>query len=179
MGIGIYGKEGYQAAACADYAIGQFRFLWNLLFIHGRWSGLRITYFLCFFFYKNIIFTFPQFWNGFVSGFSGQTYFDEFYCLMYNMIMTAIGVCAYAVAEQDIDPREEKHAAKLMPILYSQTRDTELFTFKMFSKWFLGGLAQSIIIYWAPVLLTGTQTLRADAKVYIYIYICIYIYITS
>jgi P-type E1-E2 ATPase len=59
IGIGIFGKEGYQAAGSSDYAIGQFRFLRRLLFTHGRWSGIRLSYFMLFFFHKNIVFTIP------------------------------------------------------------------------------------------------------------------------
>ena len=36
VGIGIAGKEGQQAARSSDFAIGQFKFLKPLLFVHGR-----------------------------------------------------------------------------------------------------------------------------------------------
>ena len=36
VGIGISGLEGMQAARSSDYAIGQFKFLRTLLFLHGR-----------------------------------------------------------------------------------------------------------------------------------------------
>lgn len=59
VGIGIFGKEGYQAAGCSDYAIGQFKFLRRLMFVHGRWNGIRLSNFMLFFFHKNIVFTLP------------------------------------------------------------------------------------------------------------------------
>jgi P-type E1-E2 ATPase len=71
IGIGIFGKEGYQAAGNSDYAIGQFKFLRRLLFVHGRWSGIRLTTFMLIFFNKNMVYTLPQFWFGWNSGFSG------------------------------------------------------------------------------------------------------------
>lgn len=46
IGVGIRGKEGSQAARSADYAIGQFKFLKNLLFVHGRWGYRRISLFI-------------------------------------------------------------------------------------------------------------------------------------
>ena len=41
VGVGILGKEGSQAARSADYAIGQFKFLKPLMFIHGREANRR------------------------------------------------------------------------------------------------------------------------------------------
>ena len=46
IGVGINGKEGTQAVRSADYAIGQFRFLQRLLFIHGRLGYRRISFFI-------------------------------------------------------------------------------------------------------------------------------------
>jgi len=68
IGVGIYGKEGNQAATSSDYSFCQFRFLWTLLFVHGRWSYLRNSFFVNFFFYKNIFFTFQQVWFAIYSG---------------------------------------------------------------------------------------------------------------
>lgn len=42
VGIGISGMEGMQAVMASDFAIAQFRFLTDLLLVHGRWSYLRI-----------------------------------------------------------------------------------------------------------------------------------------
>jgi P-type E1-E2 ATPase len=41
VGIGIYGREGMQALAASDYAIGQFRFL-SKLFDHGIWNYVYV-----------------------------------------------------------------------------------------------------------------------------------------
>ena len=71
IGIGIFGKEGYQAASSSDYAFGQFRFLKRLLFVHGRWSGVRLTNFMLFFFNKNVVFSMAQIWFGIFNGYSG------------------------------------------------------------------------------------------------------------
>ena len=42
-GVGISGKEGRQAVNSSDFAIAQFRFLENLLLVHGRWNYRRIS----------------------------------------------------------------------------------------------------------------------------------------
>lgn len=56
MGVGIFGKEGQQAARSADFAIGQFRFLKPLMFIHGREAYRRNSFLVLYTFYKNILY---------------------------------------------------------------------------------------------------------------------------
>jgi len=43
VGVGIFGLEGQQAVNNSDYAIGQFRFLGDLLLVHGRFNYRRIA----------------------------------------------------------------------------------------------------------------------------------------
>lgn len=71
VGVGIAGREGMQAARSSDFAIGQFRFLKPLLFIHGREAYRRNTQVVCFSFYKNILYIMAQYWFGLASVFSG------------------------------------------------------------------------------------------------------------
>ena len=84
IGIGIAGKEGTQAVRSADYAFCQFRFLQRILFIHGRWGYRRIGYFICYYFYKNIVLVFTEFYFVFFNGFSGQIFFADILPLFYN-----------------------------------------------------------------------------------------------
>lgn len=51
VGVGISGLEGMQAVMASDFAIAQFRFLTDLLLVHGRWSYVRICKVLTVFFY--------------------------------------------------------------------------------------------------------------------------------
>ena len=59
IGIGLYGKEGMRAAQNSDFAIHEFKNLWNLIFVHGRLNYIRISDFIMYFFYKNFFFTIP------------------------------------------------------------------------------------------------------------------------
>ena len=43
IGVGIYGREGLQAAMASDYVISQFRFLAKLVLVHGQWSYYRTS----------------------------------------------------------------------------------------------------------------------------------------
>ena len=62
VGIGLFGKEGYQAAYASDYAISQFKYLKQLIFLTGRFCLKRNSYFIYQYFFKNILFTLPQLW---------------------------------------------------------------------------------------------------------------------
>ena len=70
IGIGLFGKEGYQAAYNSDYAISQFKYLKNLLFIQGRFALLRNAYFIYNYFFKNVVYSGPLIYLCFYSGFS-------------------------------------------------------------------------------------------------------------
>lgn len=67
IGVGIAGLEGAQAARASDYAIGQFKFLKNLMFCHGREAYRRNSYLILYMFYKNVIYCLPIFYFGFYS----------------------------------------------------------------------------------------------------------------
>lgn len=56
VGVGILGKEGQQAARSADYAIGQFKFLKPLMFVHGREAYRRNSLLVLYSFYKNFLY---------------------------------------------------------------------------------------------------------------------------
>jgi phospholipid-transporting ATPase len=71
VGVGISGLEGQQAPRAADYSIGQFRFLKNLLFVHGREAYRRNSFLVIYMFYKNILLVIPVWWFGAYSLFSG------------------------------------------------------------------------------------------------------------
>ena len=60
VGVGIFGLEGQQAVNNSDFAIGQFRFLSNLLLVHGRFNYRRIAKVVCYVYYKNAVLVLPQ-----------------------------------------------------------------------------------------------------------------------
>lgn len=71
IGIGISGLEGQQAARASDYAIGQFKFLKNLLLVHGREAYRKNSFLVFYMFYKNVLFVLVNFYFGVMSAFSG------------------------------------------------------------------------------------------------------------
>lgn len=71
IGVGIAGLEGTAASRASDFALGEFRLLHTLLFVHGHWSYRRIAELVLYIFYKAILVVAVMFWFGFFSGFSG------------------------------------------------------------------------------------------------------------
>lgn len=102
IGIGLYGQEGMRAVQSSDYALPEFRCLWKLLLVHGRWSYIRITEMILYFFYKNMIFTMPQVVFAWYNGYSGQTLYDDWYITFYNLAFTSIPLVIRALFDQDI-----------------------------------------------------------------------------
>ena len=133
VGIGIFGKEGSQAAYNSDYAISEFQYLKQLLFVNGRFSLLRNTYFLNMFFFKNFLYTFPGIINCFYSLFSGNFFYDEFYDSMFNTFVSILPLITFSVLDEDFNPdfRNNNDLRKkmgvLLPEMYKQTRNSKPF----------------------------------------------------
>ena len=135
VGVGIAGKEGQQAARSADFVIGQFQFLKNLMFVHGREAYRRNAYTVCYIFYKNAIFVLPQYWFGFLSVFSGQTLYEAWIYQLYNIVFTAIPIMWFALF--DFEKPKEKFLAK--PKYYSIGLNSECFSIDIFWRWIIYG----------------------------------------
>jgi magnesium-transporting ATPase (P-type) len=180
IGVGISGKEGRQAVMASDYAIGQFRYLEELLLIHGRWSYKHIAFMICYYFYKNFLSAISQvhalpprpsdihvtvhsppslqFWFTFYNGFSGQTIVDSWHLTFYNLVFTALPGMFFAVLDRDV----KKKAVRAFPELYEcGLRNTDLTTVTFFS-WLARGLIDSIIIFFVCATVWGQDTLAPD-----------------
>ena len=60
VGLGIVGKEGRQAARCADYSFANFAMLKKILLVHGHYYSQRLSLLVLYFFYKNLVFMLIQ-----------------------------------------------------------------------------------------------------------------------
>ncbi len=106
VGVGISGLEGQQAARSSDYAIGQFKYLRNLLFVHGREAYRRNSFLISFMFYKNVLFVFPIFMFGFYSAFSATSMYNELLYQCYNIFFTGVPILYFAVYDFEFDKEE-------------------------------------------------------------------------
>ena len=148
IGIGIYGEEGMSAAQASDFAIGEFKLLQRLLFIHGRINLYRISNMILYFFYKNFVFTLLQLYFSFFSLASGQTIIDDWYITCYNLIFTAFPLFISASTDSDIDLNDEKEKKKNFALLYRENRDTyKIFSFSEFLKKIIKGVLVSFVIF--------------------------------
>jgi magnesium-transporting ATPase (P-type) len=136
------------AAQASDFAIGEFKLLRKLLFIHGRINLYRISKMILYFFYKNFVFTLNQFFFAFFSLGSGQTFVDDWYITCYNLIFTALPLCVTAVTDSDINLNEDKIIRKNLALLYRESRDSHnLFSFCGFLHTIIKGIITSFIIF--------------------------------
>jgi magnesium-transporting ATPase (P-type) len=177
VGVGIYGEEGTQAAMASDYAIGEFQCLKRLVLYHGRLNYLRIAEMILYFFYKNFLFTIPQFFFGFQSCFSGQTVFDDYFVSLYNLIFTALPLLFKALLEQDVielssefPESKEKfetgilkdYVSNNIPYTYYIGRESLLFNLDSFLLNILVAFLQSIIVYYCIEYFLFQNTLTSD-----------------
>jgi len=172
IGIGIFGKEGYQAAYNSDYAISQFKYLKRLLFNDGRITLARNCYFLYHYFFKNFLFTIVLFWFGINSGFSGGNYYDDMYSMGFNSFATVIPIAVFEIFDEDFDPnfdsfineseklndhyskdkkKDQKLLINLLPDIYKEYRDSYPFNLVKFITIFAIGIIFSYICYSIPI----------------------------
>ena len=160
VGIGISGQEGLQAVMASDYAIGQFRFLQELLLIHGAWDYRRISILILYSFYKNVMLSMTQMYFGFYSGFSGTLFYDNLAGSTYNLVYTCFPVMFAAV----FDRYYSKQVAKLCPELYENGPDNNSFNLKLFIMWFCEGLLHGMVIFFCCIYFLDSSSIGRTGK---------------
>jgi len=143
VGIGISGLEGLQAVMASDYSIAQFRFLANLLLVHGAWSYRRISLLILYSFYKNVAISMTQIWFAIFSGWSAQMYYDPYAGSIYNIIFTSIPVMLAAVFNKEVS----KRSSLQYPELYVVGQRREHFNIPMLLANILEGVVVSIGVF--------------------------------
>ena len=102
VGIGIIGKEGAQAANNADFAIGQFKFLRRLLFVHGRTNYRRAANVFLYSVHKNFVLTLTLVWFSYFAALTGTSLYESLIYTMFN-IMLGLPIVLYGVFDKDVD----------------------------------------------------------------------------
>ena len=143
IGIGILGVEGRQAATASDYAIGKFKFLKKLLFVHGREAYRRNAFVICYTFFKNTLFIMPQFWFGVASIFSGQLIYDNYLYQAFNVIFTAFPIIYYGILDQEFETEVLMNDGRY----YVAGISNLLFRKRRFWKYIGYGIFNSLVLY--------------------------------
>ncbi|GFY97169.1 ATPase E1-E2 type family protein [Actinidia rufa] len=169
IGVGISGVEGMQtykvlsflqAVMASDFAIAQFRFLERLLVVHGHWCYKRIAQMICYFFYKNIAFGLTLFYFEAFTGFSGQSVYDDWYMLLFNVVLTSLPVISLGVFEQDVS----SEICLQFPALYQQGPKNLFFDWYRIFGWMGNGLYSSLIIFFLNVIIFYNQSFRSGGQ---------------
>ena len=151
IGVGIYGEEGMRAVQSSDYALGEFHFLSQLLFFHGRTNYIRNAECIEYFFYKNFVFTLVLFLYGFYCNFTGQTIIDDWFITTYNLIFTAFPLAGRALLDHDLKPDDGDIINKMLPFIYKENRDKPLFTIKNFCLYMFKGIIHCLINFFIVI----------------------------
>lgn len=160
IGIGISGVEGMQAVMASDFSIAQFRFLERLLVVHGHWCYKRIAQMICYFFYKNIAFGLTLFYFEAFTGFSGQSVYEDWYMLMFNVALTSLPVISLGVFEQDVS----SDVCLQFPALYQQGPKNLFFDWYRIIGWMANGLYTSLTAFTLNVLIFSGQPYREGGQ---------------
>ncbi|UMM22668.1 hypothetical protein L5515_003775 [Caenorhabditis briggsae] len=143
VGVGLSGQEGMQAVMSSDFAMARFRFLSNLLLVHGHWNYYRLAQTILYFFYKNAMLVFVIFWYQIFNGFSAQVPIDPVYLMVYNLIFTSVPPLLFGCLDQDA-------SAELLldcPKLYGQGRLGKRYRWYSFWINMLDAIWQSLVVY--------------------------------
>ena len=160
IGVGIAGVEGTAATNSADYAIGSFRMLHTLLFVHGYWSYQRQTKLVNFIFYKASLVALAMYIFGFFSAFSGQQFIDDPIYELYNVIYTALPVLVLSVLDQPLPADTLQNN----PLIYKLSKQNG-FRASTFFTWIGRSFVHALVIFfvaYAQVAMVDVN--RADGR---------------
>jgi len=159
LGVGIRGKEGMQAVQSSDIAISQFRFLRPLLLCHGRKAYRRVSYFINFYLYKNVMLAVADFLWVFQGSFSGNIAFPEWLSAGYNVFFTSWHILFVLGFDEDVSDE----TSNTSPDLYFVGPRRELFNGRVFATWMMYALFHGSVMWLGPSLaIAGTDYSRGD-----------------
>lgn len=144
VGVGIFGREGLQAARVADFSIAQFQFLQRLLFVHGRWNYHRTGKYILATFWKELVFYIVQAQFQRYNGYSGTSVYESWNLTVFNIFFTSLPVILLGIFEQDL--RADTLLA--VPELYTYGQRGGGFNYRKYLGWMGMALIETVLIYW-------------------------------
>ena len=166
IGVGVRGKEGTQAVRSADYALSQFFYLHRLLMVHGRLGYRRVSWLVCYYFYKNIVLVFTEIFFSLENGFSGQIFFADWLQTLYNALWSSWACLAAYSLEQDVNDQY----VYWYPQVYRAGQKGVYFNFKVFWRWIILSIWHGSTCYFGTVYVSAPRILSALTKFYVACY---------
>lgn len=162
VGLGIFGKEGRNAALSADFAFAKFKFLKRILLVHGYLYYTRSANLVQYFFYKNLAFVICQFYYAFFNAFSVASLYDSVVLTMYNITFTAAPILLFGLCEQKVDIEK----IESNPYLYMTIKKNKLLRTREFIRWNALAIWHSLVAFFFTYAMYESNTpLSSDGKI--------------
>ena len=153
VGVGISGQEGMQAANSADFSVGQFRFLSELLFVWGRNAYRRMSTMIFYIFYKNIVLALIMYWYLFYSAASSTRIYIEAGLQFYNVIWTAAPIVFCTLYDRDVSDE----LSRQLPQLYHLGIRRAYFNTPIVLRWVFDCIFESAMIFFFLISATPSM----------------------
>ncbi|ELP93552.1 phospholipid-transporting ATPase, putative [Entamoeba invadens IP1] len=157
IGVGLFGKEGTQAARASDYALRKFRHVAKLIMFHGRQSLLRNVTLIKMCFYKNSSFFLILFWYSFFSGYSGMSMYDDYTMTFFNIFITSLPPIFVACTDRDLPYQVIKDNPEVHRRILLGSR----MSIWSFLDWLQQGIWQSLVIVFEYHFIIGQTDIFA------------------
>ncbi|KAI5189298.1 phospholipid-translocating ATPase [Nematocida sp. AWRm77] len=155
VGIGIIGKEGRQASLAADFSIGEFRSVIDLILWHGRNSYKNTSKLAQFIIHRGVTLGVAQGVFSSLFNFCPISIYQGKISIGYVTFYTFLPVFSI-VLSNDIT----KKIARKFPELYSEVSSGGMLNNKTFSTWMFMGYYQGVIIMVLTILFFEAMLLQ-------------------
>ncbi|XP_017095903.2 phospholipid-transporting ATPase IF isoform X1 [Drosophila bipectinata] len=144
IGIGIAGREGKQAARCADFSVVRFEMLRRLLLVHGHYNSQRLALMVLFYCYKNIIITGCMALFQVYDLFSATNVYNSLYLWLFDIVYISFSFTYLALTDKNYN----EETLLRHPELYQKLAHNKHASMGVFGLWMLNGFVHCFIIFY-------------------------------
>ena len=106
-----------------------------------------------------------QFIFGFYNNFSGQTIIDDWFITLFNLLFTSLPLGVRACLDFDVIPSDGAVVGKMLPFLYSELRESPIFTKINFGLTLLKGVIHCILNFFYVVYVHKNHSIDNDGNI--------------